>query len=213
MTASFSGFSASPAQGVGHDTEIAYSQLPKPYSSELELTLTQHALDAMRGENRQSFPLAGIEAITLTFTPRNTAFKAFTCLVRARDGRSLTFTNLNWKSLIETERKDAPYTLITRALIERAARANPDLVLKAGVSAIRFWGMLALGAVMMAALIAAMNYVLARSSLTISLLAGGLIAYLMVFLYQFLSRNRPRPFTAGAIPPDLLPKSSSGRVG
>ena len=184
---------------------IVYAQRPKPYSAELELSLEGSRLVAVRGRSRQEFPLAAIERITLSFTPKNSARRAFACRVQATDGRWVQFDNLSWKSLIEVERQNGPYDRIVRGLIARVAAANPSLALVGGIARWRHTVMSALGLAMLAALLGAAIYAATSGSWPLGLAALGLVAYLGFWLREFLGRNRPRRFTADSVPADLLP--------
>lgn len=189
--------------------DLLYAHRAKPYSSELELRLTDRELLAEKGKSRQAYRLDKLERIRLSFSPRNTAKLTFVCEVRASDGASVTFDNLNWKSLIETERLDAPFRALVLALIERASRANPKLTLEAGVGPMKFNVMRLIGFGLVGALIGATVYAAAGGNSFVALGALALGAYLARWLWDFLSRNRPRAFTADAVPENVLPKPLS----
>ncbi|MCA1999731.1 MAG: hypothetical protein LDL25_08075 [Hyphomicrobiales bacterium] len=184
---------------------LAYAHRGKPYSAETQLTLDTGSLIAERGRSRQVFALDRIERIRLAFTPRNTARLAFTCEVRAADGRSVRFDNLSWKSLIETERLDRDFRTFVLALAARARAANPATRLEAGVTRLRHRLMLVFGAGLVLALIAAAVIAAGKGSALVMLFAIGLAAYLGFWLRDFLIRNRPRSFTPEVPPEGVLP--------
>ena len=209
---------------------ILYEQRPKPYSNALELQLDRAALQAERGRSNQRFPLAAIEQITLKYTPRNVARHTFTCHVQAKDGRSVRFENISWRSLIEADRLNVEYNRVVRTLIDRASRANPTLVLHGGITPLRYWFMLIVGVALTLALIGTVFYALgAQSALpnleksipiqgtlfrffgrwsnVLALFSTGLAAYLAYWLREYLMRNRPRTFAPETIPPELMPKN------
>jgi hypothetical protein len=191
---------------------LHYSHRPKPYSNELELELTERAVIAERGRSKQTYPLDKMERIQLDFDPRNTAKLVFRCQIRVRDGNSVTFDSLSWKSLIQTERQDESYTAFVKALVTRAAKASPGMALVAGISPLRYRLMQAVGGILIAAMIAAalyftlfphplagsVNYLYAVLSMVFAFFAGS-------WLRDFLMRNHPRHFTADAIPVSVLP--------
>jgi hypothetical protein len=186
-------------------SSILYSHRPKPFAAELELELTGFELVATRGRSIQRFPLTAIERITLRFSPRNTAHRAFACTVRATDGKSVTFDSLSWKSLIETEKQNDGYTRFVTNLCERAAAARPEVELFAGIVPFKYWGMLGIGTPVMLALAAVGIYSYYASSTTTAVFSLALIAYLGFWLQDYLTRNRPERFAPGAIPPRILP--------
>lgn len=182
-----------------------YAHRPKPFAAELELTLTPHHLTAERGKSRQIIPLAGIERITLTFSPRNIARLAFTCHIRATDGRSIKFDTISWKSLTDVERQDEAYRAFIIALITRARAVNPAMVLHAGLAPWRFQAMLVMGILLGLAMAGAGLNAAMKGNMPIALFGFGLAAYLGWWLRDFLTRNRPTPFSAEVIPPGVLP--------
>lgn len=186
--------------------DLLYAHRAKPYSSELELRLTDRELIAEKGKSRQAYRLDKLERIRLSFSPRNTSKLTFVCEVRASDGSSVTFDNLNWKSLIETERLDAPFRALVLALIERASRANPKLTLEAGVGPVKFNVMRLIGFGLVGTLVGATVYAAAGGNTVVAFGALALGIYLASWLWDFLSRNQPRAFTADAVPENVLPK-------
>lgn len=186
---------------------LTYSHRPKPFSNELDLRLTGTELIAERGRSRQAYPLEKLERIRLSFKPRNIARLAFTCEVRARDGNSVTFNNISWKSLIDIDRPNAAYRAMVSTLIERAAKANPAIRLEAGIAPLRYRVMQGLGVVLATGLAAMVYLAFQNAAYTIAVFALGLGAYLYFWLGDFLRRNRPEAFPAGAIPERVLPPS------
>lgn len=188
---------------------LRYSHRAKPFSSELELELAGRELIAVKGRSRQVFPLAAIERIRLEYSPRNVARLVFRCTVWATDGRSVTFDNLNWLSLIQTERRDAEYSAFVTALAERAP---PSARREAGAMPMRYRLVQIVGWLTIALLFGSAGYFLLRPEgfgtfvsrvyAVIGVVFGG---YLIIWHLEYLKRNQPRPFTAGAAPTEVLP--------
>jgi hypothetical protein len=184
---------------------IVHAHRPKPFSAELELELTAYELVATRGRSTQRFPLTAIERVSLCFSPRNTAHRAFACTVRATDGKSVTFDSLSWKSLIETEKQNDAYARFVSELCERAAAARPEVELFAGIVPFKYWGMLGIGVPVMLALVAVAIYSVFLNSTFSAVFSLVLLGYLGFWLSDYLKRNRPERFAPGAIPPRVLP--------
>lgn len=184
---------------------MAYAHRPKPFSSELELTLLQDTLRAEQGRSNQNVPLKAIRRIDLAFTPKNAAQRAFTCTLGISDGRTVKFHNISWKSLVEVQRLDAGYSRFVRALVREVADANPDVALHAGVSPWRYTLMIVTGCAIVLGVVGAAIYAMARQGTLVGLVSLGLGAYLAYWLRDYLARNRPRVFTPAAIPPEILP--------
>jgi hypothetical protein len=194
-----------PTNLPSQKSAILYAHRPKPFAAELELELTAYELVATRGRSIQRFPLTAIERVTLRFSPRNTAHRAFACTVRATDGKSVTFDSLSWKSLIETEKQNDAYARFVSELCERAAAARPEVELFAGIVPFKYWGMLGIGVPVMLALVAVAIYSFYASSTLTAAFSLALLGYLAFWLRDYLTRNRPERFAPGAIPPRVLP--------
>lgn len=194
-----------PTELPSPKTTILYSHRPKPFSAELELELTAFEMIATRGRSVQRFPLTAIEKVSLVFSPRNTAHHAFACTLRATDGKSVKFDSLSWKSLIETEKQNESYTRFVSTLCDRVEASSPKAVLHAGVVPFKHMGMLVMGIVMLVGLAGISIYAFRTQSAVISGAALFMLAYLAWWMRDYLTRNRPRPFRASAIPPSVLP--------
>ena len=200
-------------------TNVLYTHRAKPYSSEIVLCLGKRELQVEKGKSKQSYPLDKLERIRLSYAPRNISRLTFVCDIRARDGNSVTINNLDWKSLIQVEKVDPGYRAFVDALVTRAATLNPKIQLEAGCGIVRYRLTQAIGFGVIGALIIAACYyggLLGNfkgveepaNEHAGKLLAGGSVAlavYLGLWLKTFLTRNRPRSFTAQAIPESVLP--------
>lgn len=184
---------------------LTYSHRPKPFAPELDLRLTASALEAERGKSRQVFPLGSIGEIRLTFTPRNLARRAFTCKVTASDGRSVSFDNLSWRSLVALDRHDDDYRAFVAALARAARAANPRVALIGGLPNWKYAILRILGIKLAVLLVLACAYFVLLPNLPYAGLAAVTLLYLGLWLDDFLKRNRPAPFEAEAPPARLLP--------
>lgn len=187
---------------------LAYAQRPRPMAATLEMRLTPHRLEAQRGSTRIDFPFGDIERIALFFRPRNAAHRAFACKVRAKNGRSLIFDTLSWRATFEVEKQDGAYAAFVRALVSRAAAANPAVAIIGGVSPVRFWLTAVVGGAMAIALAIVAINALTNGAWPLALLTLGFALYLAWWLNDFLRRNRPRRLAAEALPPELVPAAS-----
>ena len=191
---------SSPPAGM-----LRYAQRQKPFSGALELILDANGLTASKGRSTLTIPFAEIEKIVLTFTPRNTSFRTFTCKVHATNRRKLRFDSLSWKSLIETDKLDPEFRQFVAALAERSAASNPKLQLHAGFSPLRHKLMLFLGVILGGGLIACTVYAAIKGAAMVGLLSFGVTGYLIWWLREVLTRNRPRDFTPDSLPDGVLP--------
>jgi hypothetical protein len=185
--------------------EFRYSHRPKPFSSDLDLRLDGKTLYAERGRSKQEFALKGIERLRLSYSPRNTAKLVFRCDIRASDGKTMRFDNLSWVSMIQTTRQDGDYARFVEALVARTASAGGTPVFEAGIGILRYRFMQIAGYGMIVALSFAAVFAASRSSYIVAIACFALGLYLIWWLLEFLTRNKPRSFSPGAIPPGVMP--------
>jgi hypothetical protein len=186
-------------------TELTYAHRPKPLAGAMKLRLTDDQIIGERGAKQQAIVLSKLARIRLRYSPRNTSRHAFTCEITAIDGRGLSFDNISWKSLMETERLDKDYRTFVQALVAHAARANPDVHLEAGVTPFRYRLVQISGAFLLAGLAGSALVAGLNKSLIVAGFAIALGVYLGVWLKDFITRNRPRKFTASTVPESVLP--------
>lgn len=185
--------------------EIRYSHRPKPFSSDLDLRLDGKSLFAERGRSKQEFALKGIERLRLSYSPRNTAKLVFRCDIRASDGKTMRFDNLSWMSMIQTTRQDGDYARFVEALVARTASAGGTPAFEAGIGMVRYRFMQVAGYGMIVALSFAAIFAASRSSYIVAIACFALGLYLVWWLLEFLTRNKPRGFTPDAIPLGVMP--------
>jgi len=188
-----------------------YAHRAKPYAGEAEFTLHPTHLHVDQGRRSGDFPLAEIVLIRLLYKPRNTTNEGYLARFYRRDRRTASLTNLSWKSLVEMERRDAEYRRFVEAAIGAVARANPGVVLRAGMPVWVFWTTAFAGASAVAALLLVAAQALLHAGWPSALFAGALGVYCGWFALRYLGRNRPRDFAAGAIPQDVLPPGDKVR--
>jgi hypothetical protein len=188
------------------DAAMTYQHRAKPYTHEAEFVLEHDHLAITQGNRSGNFPYADIVLVRLLYKPRNTTNEGYQAKLYRRDNKTAALTNLSWKSLVDMERRDAAYADFVRALITRIARANRSVILEAGMPR---WLHLITGLAGGIAILA-LIFVTFRSALngnfTVAILTGGLGLYFGWWTARYLSRNRPRRFTADAIPGDVMPK-------
>jgi hypothetical protein len=183
-----------------------YEHRPKPFSNALMLDLGPATLLAERGNSKQEFRLDGIEQLRLSYRPANTARLGFACKLRARDGKTMVFSNLTWRSMVETGRQDEDYDRFTRELVARIGRASPRVRMIAGAPVWQYRLFFAAFLLLAPMLLASAGYFALGGSWAIGVMTLGLAAWLGFYAREYLVRNRPRSFSAGAIPPEVMPK-------
>jgi hypothetical protein len=153
----------------------------------------------------EAIPYARIEQVRLTYRPANISSHGFRATLTFTDGRTLTFGNLDWMSLVDVRRRDEPYKAFLFELMRRVAAANPRCRFVAGRPA-WLWGVTLAAFGVMGLAFGAFTLQALRNAQYTAAGIGAFFALAALFqLTPFITRNRPRPFSPEAPPADLLP--------
>ncbi|MGO4523600.1 hypothetical protein AB4097_01915 [Microvirga sp. 2MCAF35] len=184
-----------------------YTHSPKPFGGPISFLLKGEKLTVDSGRKVREVQLGAVETVRMTFEPGRLAQKSFRTKVTMKDGKAFTFSSLNWKSLVEARELTQEYRGFTQALCEAIARANPQARFLAG-KPMGLW--LPTSALAVASLLAmaVMIWQALRMGATGVALLGALFAVVGIWQIEPMIRlNKPRPFRAGELPAELLPKA------
>lgn len=185
-----------------------YTHSPKPFGGPISFILKGDKLTVDSGRKVHEVQLGAVSTVRMTFEPGRLAQRSFRMKVVMTDGKSFTFTSLDWKSLVEAQELTQEYRAFTHALCDAIARANPQARFVAG-KPLGLW--LPSSALAVASLLA-MAYLIWQAlqmGATSVALLGALLAMVGVWQIEPMIRlNKPRPFRAGDLPAELLPKAS-----
>jgi hypothetical protein len=157
------------------------------------------------GRKLQEVRLGAVEQVRMTYQARSFAQNAFQTRLRLKDGKSVTFSSMNWKSLTAAERLDKEYRIFTRALFDAIAHANPKARFVAGQPR-PVWILTVIFAVIALAAITLFTWRALQAGATAAALMGGAFALLGIWQIEPMIRlNRPRLFAPEEPPPDLIP--------
>jgi hypothetical protein len=185
---------------------VSYAHRAKPFSLEAEFRFKPDHLSVAQGKRSGNFPYRDIMMIRLLYKPKNTTNEGYEAKIYRRDKHTASLSNISWKGLIDLERKDAQYRAFIEELVSRVQAANPDVVLQAGMPVWlhRITAAAGLGAVGIMLVVGFQAVVL--GSWQVGVFAVALAAYFCWWASRYISRNRPRSFTAKTIPEDVVPK-------
>ncbi len=187
---------------------IDYSQRPKPFGREVIFRLDPQHLFVDSGRREEFIPYCDIASIRLVYEPKNIT-NGFRTTLTTKAGRTVTFTNLDWKSYLEYERRDAAYAAMVVSLLDKAGRANPELLCIGGRPPLLWALTTVIGTATFAGMMAAVVWALIQGFWTYGLLAT---VFLIPFTYQIhgmIMRNRPTRFGPQEPPQRLLPTMKS----
>jgi len=186
------------------DAALTYSQKPRPAAFEVAYTLKGDRLVIDTGRKVDEVRLDAVTSLRLSYDPRSFAQRAYVTRLTLRTGRTIRFSSVHWKSMIEAATQPG-YGAFVGRLVQAVAAANPRVVLAAGKPRI-MW--LATAGLTLATLAAVVVFV-ARALAAGSPAAAGfgvLVGLAGVWQLEPMVRlNRPRVFAPEAVPRDLLP--------
>jgi hypothetical protein len=186
------------------DPPLTYQQSPRPVGFPVTYRLAGDRLTVDTFRRVDEVDLGAVDRIRLTYEAGKLSSGYFRATLRLKDGRSISLSSISWSSMVHSANQMDAYRVFVAALIHAVARVSPRARLEAGKP--RFiWGAMAATS---AALVVAAAYIAARALMAGST-AGALVPLALgaVMLWQMgpvVWRNRPRPFTADALPADLL---------
>lgn len=188
-------------------TPLAYSHRPRPFGHEVAYRLEPGGLFVDSGRRQETIPYRDIASIRLAYQPTNVGAAGFRARLRLAGRRTLTLSNLSWKSWVDVERRDAAYRSFMLALLREVSRANPALACRAGQPALQWAGVAATAALTVAGLAWAISAAARRGAWAIALIAAMILATFAWQAWEMVRRNRPAAFRPDAPPAEVLPSS------
>ena len=149
--------------------------------------------------------LADIEQVRFTFEPGNISAKGFKTRLRLKDGRSVTFGNISWRSFVEIDRQEERYRDFVTKLVAAIVKANPHCQFISGKPMPVWLAFAGLGitATMSMAAFAWSGWTRGQSGAAFFALL--LFCFAVWQIEPMVRLNRPRKLALGEIPPALLP--------
>ncbi|WP_230530807.1 hypothetical protein [Microvirga roseola] len=185
-----------------------YTHSPRPVGGPISFALKGDRLTVDSGRKVQEVALGAVETVRMTYEPGRLSQKAFRTKVTLKDGKSFTFTSLNWKSLVEAQEMTGEYRAFAQALCDAIARANPEARFVAG----KPWWLWASTTALAFASLLVMAVLIGRAlqmGSTGVALMGALFALVGIWQIEPMVRlNKPRPFRPDLPPAELMPRVS-----
>ncbi len=153
------------------------------------------------------FPYGAIMELRLCFDPTRFDTVRHRCDVRIGDGRKARFYSTHFVSVMEFEDRAASYVALVRALVAKAAAANPDSRFRSGKRPLVYWAEHAFLLAMVALLVFVLALVGGIAITDLFLLKLGVTAAFIPVMIAYTRKNRPGSFDPRAIPAQVLPDS------
>ncbi|MEZ0170193.1 hypothetical protein [Microvirga sp. TS319] len=184
-----------------------YTHNPRPIGGPISFAIKGDRLIVDSGRKVNEVRLGAVETVRMTYEPGRIGQRSFRTKVTMKDGKAFTFGSLHWRSLIEAQEMTTEYRAFAQSLCAAIARANPQARLVAGKP---WWLWFSTAAVAILSLLATAYLIwqALRMGATGIALMGALLAMVGIWQIEPMVRlNKPRPFSSGALPDDLMPKA------
>lgn len=185
-----------------------YTHSPRPVGGPISFAIEGDRLIVDSGRKVHEVRLGAVETVRMIYEPGRVGQKSYRTTVTMRDGKSFTFSSLNWRSLIEAQEMAAEYRAFAKSLCVAIVEANPQARFIAG-KPWWLWFSTTVIAILSLFLMAYLIWQALRMGSTGVALIGALLAAVGVWQIEPMVRlNKPRSFSSGALPDELMPKAS-----
>jgi len=198
--------SAEPAETAGSGDNPVYTYRPSLLGTPWAFRLTDNGLEWSAGSKSGRVAWRDVRRVRMSYRPASMQSHRFITELWADGAPKLQIVSSSWKSLVEQERLDKPYSAFVAELHRRIARAGATPRFERGNNPLIYWPGLIVFTGMGLALVLLMFRVLADGAL------GGaavVAAFFVLFLWQcgnIFRRNWPGVYRPDALPEVLLPK-------
>lgn len=189
------------------ESSAAYSFRPSLLGAAREFRLTADAIEWSSGGKTGRIPFNTIRRVRMSYRPASMQSQRYLTELWAEGAPKLEIVSSSWKSIVEQERFDRPYSAFVTELNRRLAGAGGAIKFECGSNPLLYWP----GVAVFAAVGVALVLMFGRAVLD-GVLGGAIIVagFLALFLWQsgnFFRRNRPGTYRPDAPPAVLLPGS------
>jgi len=183
----------------------AYAYRPSLLGAAWEFKLAGDGIDWSAGRKAGHIPFRTVRRLRMSYRPASMQSYRFMTELWADGAPKLEILSSSWKSLVELERLDKPYTAFVAELHRRIALAAPPARFEQGSHPLLYWpGLIAFVSVSLG-----LAWLIVRA-LQVDAKGGAVFVgiFLVVCLWQggnFFRRNRPGLYRPEAPPAELLP--------
>ena len=185
---------------------IAYSYRPSLLGAAWEFKLAGDGLDWAAGRKAGHIPFRNLRCLRMSYRPASMQSHRFMTELWAEGAPKLEIVSSSWKSMVEQERLDRPYTAFVGELHRRIALADVPARFEQGSNPILYWpGLAAFVGVALGLALLVVRALQAEAKGGATFVAF----FLVLFLWQggnFFRRNRPGLYRPDALPAELMPK-------
>jgi hypothetical protein len=188
------------------DGAIAYFYRPSLLGAAWEFKFAGDGLNWAAGRKAGHIPFRNFRRLRMSYRPASMQSHRFMTELWAEGAPKLEILSSSWKSMVELQRLDRPYTAFVGELHRRIALAAAPARFEQGSNPLLYWpGLAAFVSVALGLALLVVRALQADAK-------GGALfvgVFLLLFLWQggnFFRRNRPGLYRPDALPAELMPK-------
>ena len=189
------------------ESSATYSFRPSLLGAARVFRLTDDALEWAFGAKTGHIPFNTIRRVRMSYRPASMQSQRYLTEIWAEGAPKLEIVSTSWKSMVEQERFDRPYSAFVTELNRRLANAGGTIQFDRGSNPLLYWPGVAVFAAVGVALVMMLGRAILDGAWGSGLIVAGFFA---LFLWQsgnFFRRNRPGTYGPDAPPAVLLPGS------
>jgi hypothetical protein len=194
------------AEPAGGESDPAYAYRASVLGAPFEFQLTGGAIVWNAGRRSGRVPYRRVRRVRMSYRPASMQSHRFLTEIWAEDFPKFKILSCSWKSMVELERLDGPYTAFVGELHRRLVEAGAPVRYEQGATPFAYWP----GLVIFVAVSLGFAGLIVRSLQAGALGAVAVVAaFLALFLWQggsFFRRNRPGLYRPDSLPPELMAK-------
>jgi hypothetical protein len=196
----------SPEPAGSSRDSAAYTYRPSVLGAPWAFTLTDDGIAWVTGSKSGRVPFRNVRRLRMSYRPANMQTHRFMTELWADGAPKLRVVSSSWKSMVEQERLDKPYSAFVAELHRRIARAGASTLFERGSHRLVYWP----GLIVFAAVLLGVCVLIVRALQVDAMGAAAFIGvFLALFLWRggdFLRRNWPGVYRPDALPAELMPK-------
>lgn len=189
--------------------DVAYSYRPSVLGATWAFTLAGDALLWDTGRKSGRIPYRNIRRVRMSFRPMTIQTVRFRTEIWSEGAPKIDLVSTSWKSMVEQERLDPLYARFVAELHRRIARTGTAVRFDQGIAVPVYWLAVAIFTVASLAMAAMIARGLQASAWTGAAFVGAFLAFFLWWGGNYFRRNRPRHYSADALPADLMPKGET----
>jgi hypothetical protein len=183
----------------------AYGYRPSLLGAPHEFRLDEGGLAWSVGRKSGRVAWGDVTRVRLSFRPTNIRTQRYVTEIWAAGAPKLMIMSTSWKSMVLQERLDQPYVAFITEIHRRLALAGARVRFDLGTNPIQYWPGLAVYAGVSLALAALIVRALRNQAVGAALFIAAFFGLFLWYGGDYFRRNRPRPYSADALPADLMP--------